>query len=80
MLGVPRRDDCWSTTTTLEPGRVIDTLQSAVARLATEAVGDDAHRVLAGVMERSAVLARRCDELPRILAETQRPDASPVWS
>jgi hypothetical protein len=64
----------------LEPTRVTEVLRSAVARLATEVEGDQARRVLAGLTTRTAVLAHRCEELPRILAEARQPGLLREWS
>lgn len=67
-------------TTTLQASRVTKVLRSAAARLATEAEGDEAGRVLAGLATRTAVLARRRADLPRILAEARQPGVLPEWS
>jgi hypothetical protein len=64
----------------LDPSRVIEVLRSAVARLATAAEGDQASLVLAGLANRGRVLAHRCEELPRILAENREPGVTREWS
>jgi len=65
---------------TLQASRVTEVLRSAAARLATEAEGDEAGRVLAGLATRTAVLSHRCRDLPRILAEARQPGVLPEWS
>jgi len=64
----------------LDPTTVTEVLRSAVARLATEVEGDQAGRVLAGLATRTPVLAHRCEELPRILAEARQPGVLRRWS
>jgi hypothetical protein len=64
----------------LEPSRVTEVLHAAVARLANEPEGNEAVRVVAGLAARTEILAQRCRELPRILAEPRQPGVLPQWS
>lgn len=52
----------------LQPDRVMETLERAVAALAEKPEGPKAQEVLAGVIERREILENRCEDLPRILA------------
>jgi len=61
-------------TTVLDAANVTEVLRRAVSRLAGEPEAEAAGRVLAGLTTRRTVLARRCEELPRLLADTQQPD------
>ena len=64
----------------LQPNRVTEVLQRAVAQLATEAERELASQILTGVAARTAVLVHRCEELPTILAEARQPGVLPEWS
>jgi hypothetical protein len=64
----------------LEPARISEQLGVAVQRLATEEEGEQARQVQAGIKERADILARRCAELPDILAENREPSALRSWS
>jgi hypothetical protein len=62
----------------LEPSKVTDVLGRAVSSLNAEPEADVGTRVLAGVADRTTVLASRCEELPRLLRQVQKPEAA--WS
>jgi hypothetical protein len=67
-------------TPVLDAANVTEVLRRAVSRLAAEPEADAASRVLGGLAARMAVLARRCDELPRVLADAQQPGVLREWS
>jgi hypothetical protein len=65
---------------TLTVERVVEGVRRAAARLEAEAEGPIAARVLSDLPERRPMLARRCEELPLLLATRQTAGSHLEWT